>query len=98
MHILPQALLVSLLATAPAVPGTSVVARQDQAPAQVQGDLERAVEREHQTRSWAMSLAAGKVPAQLEQTLGSESWAQRRAGVDALRRAAPMVTAMTPTR
>ena len=92
MHILPQALLVSLLATAPAVPGTSVLARQDQAPAQVQGDLERAVEREHQTRSWAMSLAAGKVPAQLEQTLGSESWAQRRAGVDALRRAAPMVT------
>ncbi|MDG2144591.1 MAG: hypothetical protein P8N31_13650, partial [Planctomycetota bacterium] len=56
MHILPQALLVSLLATAPAVPGTSVLARQDQAPAQVQGDLERAVEREHLGGWWHRSF------------------------------------------
>lgn len=41
-----------------------------------------------------MSLAAGEVPAQLEQALGSATWSQRRAGVDALRRAAPMVTSV----
>ncbi|MFT4711207.1 MAG: hypothetical protein ACI8Q9_002348 [Planctomycetota bacterium] len=92
MHFLPQALLASLLATSTAFGGTWAPAPQEQAP--VLDDLERAVELEHQTRSWALALSTGKFPADLESALDSPSWIQRRAAMDALRRAAPLATSV----